>query len=136
MALPPVDPFRTSPFSLVADEASAACWAGRGQVLTQLKKLCRTWHNRPDSTLDLVWANLGSGKTHALYHLRYLLAHEFLSDPDSIVIYTEIPDGENKFIELYRRLFTTLPLGRIAQLAADRDAILLPLLELTKGGSR
>lgn len=108
--------FRSSPFSLVADAPSAACWAGRSPVLGQLKKLCRSWINRSDSTLDLVWANLGAGKTHALFHLRHLLESEFKTDPEAIVVYAEVPERDSHFIEIYRRLVSSLCLADVAKL--------------------
>src|SRR3989344_1285434 len=109
-------PFRTSPFSLVADEASSACWAGHRAVLTQLHKLCRVWANRSDSSLDVMWANLGAGKTHALFHLRHLLFTGFQTNPPAIVAYGEVPEHLKHFIELYRPLVTTLPIKEIAEL--------------------
>jgi hypothetical protein len=108
---------RSSPFSLVADDSSSACWAGRTQVLDQLKKLCRSWVNRSDSTLDVVWANLGAGKTHALFHLGHLLETEFKTNPEAIVVYAEVPERDSHFIEIYRRLVSSLRLADIAKLS-------------------
>jgi hypothetical protein len=117
--------FRSSPFSLVADTSSAACWAGRDPVLLQLRKLCRSWANRSDSTLDLVWANLGAGKTHALFHLKHLLETEFKTDPEAIVVYAEVPERDSHFIEIYRRLVSSFRLADIAKLgvAATKNSI-------------
>lgn len=106
--------FTVSPFSIVADENAAACWAGRKQTLSQLRRLSTAWSNRPDSTLDVMWANLGAGKTHALYHLRYLLQNR--PAPTPIVSFVDVPEDISNFLDLYKKIIPTLPLRHIAEL--------------------
>ena len=109
--------FRSSPFSLLADETTAACWAGRKQTLSQLRRLCSAWSTRADSSLDVMWANLGAGKTHALLHLKYLLANS--SAPVTlgpIVTFVDVPEDIGSFLDLYRKFLPTLPLRSLAAL--------------------
>src|SRR5262249_22603677 len=108
-------PFRSSPFSIVADEYAAACWAGRAPALARLHRLCNSWTKRSDSTLDVVWSNLGAGKTHLLFHLRHLLANKFKGSPEALVVYAEVPEQNSRFIELYRRLMSTVDVRAFAQ---------------------
>jgi bacteriophage exclusion system BrxC/D-like protein len=106
--------FKSSPFSLLADETTAACWAGRKQTLSQLRRLCTAWSNRADSSLDVMWANLGAGKTHALFHLKYLLSAA--SNPGPIVTFVDVPEDIGNFLDLYRKVLPTLPLPKLAEL--------------------
>ncbi len=126
--------FRTSPFSMVADESAAACWAGRPEILRQLKRVCRGWANRSDSTLDLLWANLGAGKTHALFHLKHLLAVE----PSAFVVFVELPENVSHFLELYQRVVTNLPIEELAKIPFGRKKTRGELLTCTSspGSSR
>lgn len=112
--------FTGSPFSLVATVEGAACWAGRGDVLAQLQKLCRSWSNRADSSVDLMWANLGAGKTHALLHLSSLLKLENESPP--IVVFVELPEHLRNFAELYSRIVRQLPLHELMTDALQESA--------------
>jgi hypothetical protein len=117
-----VEPFRDSPFSLMADEAAAQSWAGRDKVLAQLRKLCRSWANLNDSTLDLMWANLGAGKTHALLHLKYMLAND-PKHKNAIPIFIELPEHVSKFLEVYRLIAAKLPFEKLAEFANRNTAV-------------
>ena len=108
--------FKSSPFSLLADETTAPCWAGRKQTLAQLRRLCASWSNRADSSLDVMWANLGAGKTHALFHLKYLLTAPFASTSLPIVTFVDVPEDIANFLELYKKILPTLPLRQLAEL--------------------
>jgi hypothetical protein len=52
-----------------------------------------------------MWANLGAGKTHALFHLMLLLSREL---PSGLVVYAEMPEQPKRFIDVYRRIVPTL----------------------------
>jgi hypothetical protein len=113
MAVEQTTHFTASPFSIVADENAAACWAGRKQTLAQLRRLATAWSNRADSTLDVMWANLGAGKTHALFHLKHVL--EGAPAPTPIVSFVDVPEDVSNFLDLYKKIVPTLPLRQIAE---------------------
>jgi hypothetical protein len=108
--------FRSSPFSLVASEENAQCWAGREELQKQLETTCRSWIRRPDSTVDLMWANLGSGKTHALLHLPHLWSKLAPSDRP-IFVFAEIPQDLASFRDLYASFVARLPVGELLEAA-------------------
>lgn len=101
--------FSGTPFALTASRENAACWSGRQDVRKRLERIRRSYLSRPDSTLDLVWANLGAGKSHALYHLMHLL--DAVDGPKPLTIYVELPD-QPRFLELYSRIMAQLPMDR------------------------
>jgi hypothetical protein len=69
-----------------------------------------------DSTLDVMWANLGAGKTHTLLHLAYLLQEEPLSDCRPTCVFVEMPEQVRNFLDLYKRVIAALPLVRVGEL--------------------
>lgn len=107
------DAFDGSPFVLTATPKIGQCWAGRSEVLKKINRLLRTFVNRPDSTLDLLWSNFGGGKSHALYHIAHLLS---LQAPQVIPLFVEIPEQIRHFMDLYRRVVPAMPWHRIAPL--------------------
>jgi len=100
--------FETSPFSVVADEAAARCWGGRGKALEGLLKIRHTLKTRPDSSLDLIWANLGAGKTHTLFHLEYLLSQDS-SGGHTVCVFVEMQEQLRNFHDLYKRIVSAIP---------------------------
>lgn len=111
--------FEGSPFALTATPKIGACWAGRQEVLKNLLRLVRTLTNRPDSTLDLIWADLGAGKSHALYHIAHLLTIE---GNQFVPLFIEIPEPIRHFTDLYRRIVSALPWPRVAGLIVESRA--------------
>lgn len=104
----------TSPFALTADREGARCWAGRPHVLGNLQRMCKGFENRSDSSLDMIWANLGAGKSHALMHLSYLLEGT-LGPNKCVTAFVEMPEQLKHFIDLYRRIMNEVPLELLAK---------------------
>src|SRR5438552_9186925 len=96
--------FSNSPFSLTASAANAQCWSGRDNVHVRLEKLCQSYLKRSDSSLDMIWANFGSGKSHALFHLAYLATKPAAQAGNIIPVFVEMPEQLQHFIDLYRRI--------------------------------
>ncbi len=68
-----------------------------------------------------MWANLGAGKTHALFHLRYLLTQSPAST-SPIVTFVDVPEDIGNFLEIYRKILPTLPLRQLAELGLKSQA--------------
>jgi hypothetical protein len=109
--------FANSPFTLVASAVNAACWSGRDSVRQRLERLCHSYSKRPDSSLDMIWANFGSGKSHALFYLAHLVKER--CGENIISAFVEMPDQLQHFIDLYRRIVLNLPLSKISKLVLD-----------------
>jgi hypothetical protein len=118
--------FRASPFSLTASPETAACWAGHKDVLKRLQRAKRSLLQRSDSSLDLLWANLGAGKSHALYHLAYILSNSESDTASVIPILVELPDQLRNFQELYRRIVSEIPLDRLANSVTNASGSSIP----------
>ena len=98
--------FTTWPFSVVPHRDSNVVWAGRSALQQQVAGLLRSFSYRPQSTLDLVWASFGSGKTHLLYYLE----QQAYTIDRFIPWYAVIPNGAGSFAEVYKSLMSSFPI--------------------------
>jgi hypothetical protein len=89
------------PFRTTADENFASVWAGRAKTKEQLERLLKKMELVPKSGLHVFWANFGMGKTHTLYHLKYLCSQ---TKGQIIPIYAVMPKRSTGFLELYREI--------------------------------
>jgi len=89
------------PFRTTADENFAFIWAGRPKTKQQLDRLLLKMPLIPKSSLHILWANFGMGKTHTLYHLKYRCQQ---TKGQIIPIYAVMPKRSTGFIELYREI--------------------------------
>lgn len=93
--------WNTWPFRIVADEEFARVWADRAELRGELDRRLRRLKTVSHSTVQLIWADFGAGKSHTLRRLEAVC----LDDPrgDLLPMYTEIPVGTEKLLDLYRR---------------------------------
>ena len=109
-----------SPFAITASPEIAKCWAGRNEVQSRMHRMEQAFVGRPESSLDVIWAHLGSGKSHALYYLQ-----QRLNDRDGVIpVYVEMPEQPRRFLDLYRQIIHVLPLPRV-----------IPLLQVGSGNA-
>ena len=118
--------FAASPFSLTASGETAACWAGRKAILAKLQRMHRSFSSRSDSSLDVIWANLGAGKSHALYHLAYLVNGQNGNPTNALTAFVEMPDQLRRFLDLYERIIQALPIPKVVQLILDSNSTAVP----------
>jgi len=99
--------FREWPFRIVVDESFARVWADRSDIREDLEKRMRRMKGLPHSTVQLMWADFGAGKSHSLRHIEW----KCMQDPDRklIPIYTEVPVGLDGLITIYRQLAGAIP---------------------------
>jgi len=96
---------REWPFGVVPDPDTTLIWAGRRELLSQLTRTIRRVTGSPQSTLHLIWADFGAGKTHALLFLRQTL----LSNTTEVFpVYTVLPKQIRAFIDVYRSIVSNL----------------------------
>lgn len=111
--------FVQSPFSLTASRELAACWAGRKDTLLRLRRVHRSFLTRSDSSLDLIWANFGAGKSHALHHLAHLIETDGESAGKVVPVFVEMPDQLRRFTDLYERIIKEMPPDIVARHVLD-----------------
>ncbi len=114
--------FSDTPFALMADPVSATRWAGRPKQLDRIERIVRRLSRRNESSLDVVWANFGAGKTHTLFYL----AHRIVStNSRRLCVVVEVPEQVRNFLDLYQRIAGRLQNDTVAQtlLKPDLDGI-------------
>ncbi len=94
------------PFQVVPDAQFATIWAGRRKSKEQLSRLLWKMQFAPKSSIHLLWANFGMGKTHTLLHLQHLANQ---TKGKLIPVYAVMPKKATGFLDLYRAIVTELP---------------------------
>lgn len=110
------------PFQIVPDEHFTRLWADRQVLYEQLKRLVWRWNTQPRSTIHLLWADLGAGKTHTLRHVEWLMRQQ--ADRALLPIYARMPKQLRSFVEVYRAIASSLDVDMLVRAYADavRDA--------------
>lgn len=97
---------RAWPFQTVPDGDFAKVWAGRRGVKEQINGLLRRMQLSPKSSLRLLWANFGMGKTHTLLHIKHLCSQ---TANVLIPLYAVMPNRPTAFLDIYRAIVSELP---------------------------
>lgn len=103
---------RDWPFRVIPDKEFGVIWAGRRSTKAQLERLLKKTGLAPKSSLHLMWANFGMGKTHTLYHIEHLCRTRFRQ---IIPIYAVLPKQGKGFLDLYRAIAAALPLDLLGE---------------------
>jgi len=86
------------PFQTVPDERFTKIWADRREVLEVVYSTLNSLSRKKPSTINLIWAWFGAGKSHTLKHMAYLCKTKFKS---LLPVYTEYPKTVKSFLDLY-----------------------------------
>lgn len=108
------------PFSPIPSGEDALVWAGRPELRHQVDRLLTSWRLDDSNSLYLIWATWGAGKTHFLYFLRQQV--EAVSEFVSAAAYCEAPSGSFHFLDLYRQIVRSLPIGKFLEPVACKLA--------------
>ena len=93
------------PFTIVPRVTDSPVWAGRTELRQRIDRLLRTVNRRPPSSLHLMWADFGAGKTHTLYYMNSA-AMTYGMRP----VYVEWPKKASTFVDVYRSIASKFPL--------------------------
>jgi hypothetical protein len=74
--------------------------ADRESFKDDLRVLLRSLSRQPMSSMHLLWAWFGAGKTHTLHYISHLCKSEYTN---VIPFYTEFPRTARNFLDVYRR---------------------------------
>ncbi len=99
--------FREWPFRVVVDEAFSQVWADRSELKHEIDRRLGIIAGLPHSTVELMWADFGAGKSHTLRHIE---GRCLRSDPKRLIpIYTELPPDLEGLSGLFQRFAETFP---------------------------
>jgi hypothetical protein len=107
------------PFQVVPDARSARIWGDREDVKRELAQLLRSYARTSASSVNLVWAYFGAGKTHFLRHFAYLME----SQPDSHLAshYSVFPRSVKGYLDMYRVFAHGISAGMLANAFATLE---------------
>ena len=99
------------PFGIIPDPETTLIWADRHELLNQMNRMLRRLTGTHDSSLHLLWADFGAGKTHTLLYLRQLT----LSKYNGVVypIYLTLPKDARSFIDIYRAIVSSITVDKL-----------------------
>jgi hypothetical protein len=112
------------PFRVTVDTTFARIWADRTALRQDVGRRLRRLKGLPHSSLQLMWADFGAGKSHTLRHIEYLCNAD--SPAVLIPVYTEVPVQVEGLEALYQRLSAALPPGTWSALASAAAASVHP----------
>ncbi len=99
------------PFAVVPNRSRAAqLWADRRRTRQQIEDLLETWQLDGGSSIHLLWADLGAGKTHSLWYLE----HRCTAEDGLLPIYVLLPSVIGDFRLLYQQIADALDWNLVA----------------------
>jgi len=100
--------FREWPFRVVVDEAFSQVWADRAKLKREIERRLAIIRELPHSTFQLMWADLGAGKSHTLRHIEGRCARS--EDLKKLIpIYTEVPSDLEGLTGLFQKFAASFP---------------------------
>lgn len=108
--------FKDWPFQVVPDERFVEIWADRKEVLADIHNLLQGFSRRKQSTINLLWAWFGAGKSHTLRHMQYLCRTKYQT---IIPIYTEFPKSVKSFFDVYRYFINGIGFELFKEIVAE-----------------
>jgi type II secretory pathway predicted ATPase ExeA len=93
------------PFAIVPDlERAQSLWADRETARAEMNVMLEGWRRGTASSIHLIWADLGAGKTHTLMRLQAFGE----ATGDFLPIYALLPNQTTSFIALYSAIVASL----------------------------
>jgi len=95
------------PFYIGWDKCLYPIMADRTRLNSDVTTLLRSLSRRPTSSIHLMWAWFGAGKTHTLHHIEYLCKNEF---NNLTPIYMEFTRATRNFLDIYKSFISKIDL--------------------------
>ncbi len=99
------------PFNVVPIQDASLIWADRKDVRRQIERLVRRLSRHQSSTLHLLWADFGAGKTHTLLYLQQLALS--VAGSGIFPVYTVLPRVPRSFVDIYRAIIQGVGFDRM-----------------------
>jgi len=95
------------PFYIGWDKCLYPIMADRTRLNSDVTTLLRSLSRRPTSSIHLMWAWFGAGKTHTLHHIEYLCKNQF---NNLTPIYMEFTRATRNFLDIYKSFISKIDL--------------------------
>jgi hypothetical protein len=94
------------PFETVPPTSATSAWYGRPQIKSDFERITGSWEFRSTSSIHLLWADFGAGKTHAMRYVQGICAA--YSSP-VVAVYAELPTDAVDFLRVYQQIVRQIP---------------------------
>jgi len=101
------------PFRVVPDGLADEVWADRIELKDQVDRLMWKWSRIDRSSIHIVWADLGAGKSHTLRYIQKSCTSD--AGRRILPIYAVMPKQLKSFIEVYQAILTGFNLTLLAE---------------------
>lgn len=102
------------PFDVVAPNRDRLVWADRESFRRDVDRLIRRWGRHDTSSLNVMWANFGAGKTHTLRYIEAQVPRNYL------VCAAVLPQSVRTFVDVYRAILAGTDVQKVAKAAAGQ----------------
>lgn len=101
------------PFTNVPDDESSRLWADRSTLRAQIDRLIWRWSRYDQSTIHLMWADLGAGKSHTLRYIQARVGDDATSS--MYPVYSVLPRELRNFVNVYQAILSSIDLESLAE---------------------
>lgn len=105
--------FQDWPCQNVSLDEPVTVWADRDDVRRQIDTLLEYLSTVNKTTLHLMWAELGCGKTHTMGFIKHLCYTKYTN---IYPIYTLIPNKVTNFLDVYRNIIGAFDIGLVSEM--------------------
>ncbi len=105
--------FREWPCQNVSIEEPVEVWADRATALQQITNLLEYLNSVDKTSLHLMWADLGCGKTHTMGFIRHLCLTKY---KNIYPLYTLVPNRVASFLDQYKNIISAFNFEHIAEM--------------------
>jgi len=105
--------FREWPCQNVEIDEPVEVWADRAASLQQITKLLDYLNSVDKTSLHLMWADLGCGKTHTMGFVRHLCLTKYTN---IYPLYTLVPNRVTNFVDQYKNIISAFNFDHIVEM--------------------
>lgn len=105
---------KEKPFQRAGSRALINVWADRIEIKKQIDRLMWDWTRDDESSIRIIWGDLGTGKSHTLIYIRdHYQSNKRLG---VIPVHAVMPKEIKSFLDVYQAITAALDLSLIADL--------------------
>lgn len=105
--------FREWPIETASIEEPVEVWADRVTAHQQITNILEYLNSVDRTTLHLMWADLGCGKTHTMGYIKYLCMTKY---KNIYPLYTLVPNRVASFLDQYKHIISAFNFDHIAEM--------------------
>jgi len=105
--------FREWPCQTVSLDEPVSLWADRDALLKRVIEVLDYLSNNNSTSLHLLWADWGCGKSHTLRYMEYLCLTKY---PGIFPLYSRMPDNVKGFTEVYQAIVKSINFAQLTDM--------------------